>query len=67
MGALDLTTVFSIAIETVEGVREYHGGCGEWTEMVVMYANGRGSDVQRMRQDTRKRQKLALLANPSSA
>jgi len=67
MDALDLTSVFSIAIETLEGVREYHGRCGESTEIFVMYANGRASGIQRIRQDTRKQPKLALLANLSGA
>jgi hypothetical protein len=62
MDALDLTTAFSIAIETLQSVRECPGGCGESTEIMVMYANGRASDVQHIRRATQKQRKLALSA-----
>jgi hypothetical protein len=63
MDSLDLTTVFSIATDTVESVRECLGGCGEFTEVMVMYANGRASSVERIRRDTWKQQTLAVLGN----
>lgn len=67
MESLDLTTVFSIAIETVDTVRVRHGRCGESTEIIVMYANGSVSDVQRMGKDARKLRKLAHSAGLSGA
>lgn len=67
MDSLDLSTVFSIATETIESVREYLGGCGESTEVMVIYANGRASAVQRLRRDTGKYRTLALLGNLAGA
>jgi hypothetical protein len=67
MDSLDLTTVFSIATETVESVREYVGGCGDSMEIMVMYANGRASPVQRIRRDTGKQRTLALLGSLAGA
>ena len=61
MDSLDLTTVFAIATDTVESVRECLGGCGDSTEIMVMYANGRASAVQRLRRDTRRQHTLTLL------
>lgn len=60
MDALDLTTVFSIATETLESVRECHPACGKSSEMVVMYADGHVSDVQRIPHDTRSQRSMAL-------
>jgi hypothetical protein len=67
MDSLDLTTVFSIATETIETVRDYVGGCGDSTEIMVMYANGRASAVQRIRRDTSKHRTLALLGSLAGA
>lgn len=67
MDSLDLSTVFSIATETIESVREYLGGCGESTEIMVIYANGRTSPVQRIRRDTGKQRTLALLGSLAGA
>ncbi len=67
MDSLDLTTVFAIATETVESVRECLGGCGDSTEIMVMYANGRASGVQRIRCDTRRHHTLTLLGNLAGA
>ena len=63
MESLDLTTVFSIATDTVESVRDCLGGCGDSIEIMVMYANGRASPVQRIRRDTGKQRTLALLGS----
>jgi hypothetical protein len=63
MDSLDLTTAFAIATEAVEAVRDGLGGCGESTEVMVLYANGRASDVQRIRRDTTKQRTLALLGH----
>jgi len=60
MDALDLTSVFSIALETLEGVREHHRSCGESAEIIVMYANGCVSDVQRMHQNTQNQREYCL-------
>jgi hypothetical protein len=57
MDSLDLSTVFSIAIETLEGVRECLDGCGESTEVVVMYANGCASELQLLRQDIQQQRR----------
>ena len=62
MDSLDLTTVFSIAVETLEGIRATSPACGESGEMVVMYADGHVSDVQHMAHDTRKGRNAALTA-----
>jgi hypothetical protein len=48
MDSVDMTTAFSIATQTVQAVRQCPGGCGEATEVIVMYANGRSSNVQRI-------------------
>ena len=60
MDTLDLTTVFSLASQTLAGIRARHNGCGESSEMVVMYADGHVSDVQRIPHDTRRKRDLAL-------
>lgn len=72
MDAQDLTSVFSIAIETLEGVRKYHGGCGKSTEIIVLHANGHASDVQLIRQDTREHreyclERISALSAPSAS
>jgi len=67
MESLDLTTVFSIATDTVESVRDCLGGCGDSIEIMVMYANGRASPVQRIRRDTGKHRTLALLGSLAGA
>ena len=46
MDSLDLTTVSSIANETLKRIRESLDGCGGSTETLVMYANGRMTDVR---------------------
>ena len=48
MDSVDMTTAFSIATQTVQAVRQGPGGCGEATEVIVMYANGRSTNVQRI-------------------
>jgi hypothetical protein len=63
--SLDLTTVFTIATETVDGVRECVDGCGASIEIIVMYANGRASDVQRLGRDTQHERTLSLLGHLS--
>jgi hypothetical protein len=67
MDSLDLTTVFSIATETLEAVRTSTGGGGGSIEIMVMYANGRASDVQRIHRDSSKERKLAFLGHLSGA
>jgi hypothetical protein len=67
MDTLDLTTVFEIAIEAVEGARGYPGGCGPVTELAVMYANGRTSNVQHVHQDNHMQRKKAVLEHLASA
>lgn len=67
MDSLDLATVFSIATETIESVREYLGGCGDSTEIMVMYANGRTSAVQRICRHTVKQRTLHLLGSLAGA
>jgi hypothetical protein len=60
MDSLDLTTVFSMAVETFERVREHHADVGESTEILVIYANGRASDVQRIRDETRNQREYCM-------
>lgn len=48
MDALDLRSVFAIAAETLDGVREFCEGCVDWAEILVLYANGRKSGVERI-------------------
>jgi hypothetical protein len=67
MESLDLATIFAIATETIESVREYVGGCGDSTEVMVLYANGRASTVQRICRHTAKRRTLDLLGNLAGA
>ncbi len=61
MDAPNLTTVFSIATDTLEGI-EYHGGRRESYEVVVMCANGRMPHIQLIRQVTWKQRELVLSA-----
>jgi hypothetical protein len=67
MGALDLTTVFSIATETLESVREYSRDSNDTVEIIIMFANGRASEVRHIHQGACRREKLALLADLSVA
>ena len=67
MESLDLATVFTIATETIESVREYLGGCGDSTEVMVLYASGRASTVQRICRHTAKRRTLDLLGSLAGA
>jgi hypothetical protein len=60
MDALDLATVFSIATDTLEGIRACNDKCGRSSEMAVMYADGHVSHIQRMSQDTHKQREVAL-------
>ncbi|SRR6266511_2823532 len=60
MDVLDLSTVFDIATETLKAIRSAHSECGKSSEMVVMYADGHVSDVQRIPHDTRKERDAAL-------
>jgi hypothetical protein len=59
---LDLTTVFSMAADTLRGVREADAHCGPCSEMVVMYADGRMSDVQVIPDDSHRQRTIALTA-----
>jgi len=67
MDALDLQSVFAIAAETLDGVRDSCEGCAECAEILVLYANGRKSGVQRIGQGGRELPELALLANQGLA
>jgi hypothetical protein len=62
MDSLDLNTVFSIAVETLDGIRAVHPTCGKGSEIVVMYADGHVSDVQHLVRDTPKKREAALAA-----
>jgi hypothetical protein len=62
MDALDLATVFSIATDTLDGVRACNEKCGVSSEMAVMYADGHVTDIQRIPHDTHKQRKVALAA-----
>ena len=62
MDTLDLSTVFSIAADTLERIRATRAECGKCSEMVVMYADGHVSEVQRIQQDNRKKRLMALSA-----
>jgi len=63
MDALDLRSVFAIAAETLDGIRECCEGCAECAEILVLYANGRKSGVQRLWQGRRELPELAPPAN----
>jgi hypothetical protein len=67
MDALDLRSVFAIAAETLDGVRDSWEGCAECAEILVLYANGRMSGVQRIWQGRRELPELAPLANHAHA
>ena len=60
MDGLDLSTVFAIAIDALDGIRACDERCGRSSEMVVMYADGHVSEVQRIPHDTRKECQTAL-------
>ena len=62
MDTLDLIHVFSIATETLDVIRATYPECGKCSEMVVMYANGHLSDVQRMANESPKKRNAALTA-----
>ncbi len=63
MDALDLRSVVAIAAETLDGIREFCQGCPECAEILVLYANGRKSGVERIWPGRRELPELALLAN----
>jgi len=63
MDALDLRSVFALAAETLDGVREFCEGCPECVEILVLYANGRKSGVQRLSQGRRELPELELPGN----
>jgi hypothetical protein len=67
MDALDLKSVFSMATETLDCVRESRDGCGEFTEIYVLYANGRASGVQLIGQGTCELLEWAPRANVMGA
>jgi hypothetical protein len=54
MDELDLTTVFSIAVDALEAIRSCLDECGKATDMVVLYADGHASDVNRMLHDSQR-------------
>jgi hypothetical protein len=54
--------VFSIATDTLDGVRACNEKCGVSSEMAVMYADGHVSDIQRIPHDSHKERKVALAA-----
>jgi hypothetical protein len=60
LNELDLTTVFSIAADTLTGVREGHKGCGRSSEMIVVYADGQVSAVHLMPHDSPKQRAVTL-------
>jgi len=60
MDGLDLTAVFSIAVDALAGIRGSLDGCGESTEMVVLYADGHASVVNRMPHDSERLRAAAL-------
>jgi hypothetical protein len=62
MDGLDLSTVFEIAVDALEGIRICDERCGKSSEMVVMYADGHVSAVQRIPHDTPKECRTALAA-----
>lgn len=59
MDSLDLTTVTSIANEALKHIRETFDGCGGLTESLVMYANGRATDVKFVRHAVKKQGKVS--------
>jgi hypothetical protein len=64
MDALDLRSVFAIAAETLDGVREFCEGCSKCGEILVLYANGRKSGVQRLWHGRRELPELELPGRP---
>jgi hypothetical protein len=67
MDALDLRSVVVIAAETLDGVREFCEGCPKCAEIMVLYANGRKSGVERIWPGRRELPALALLTNRAPA
>jgi hypothetical protein len=61
MDSVNLSTAFAIGTDALEAVRAHCPKCGDCIEVVVMYGNGRVSDVQCMRPDTRRERTLGLL------
>ena len=61
MDSLDLTTVFAIAVDALDGIRAAHDGCGESSELAVLYADGHVSDVKRIPHGTRQERNVALM------
>jgi hypothetical protein len=59
---LDLSTVFSIAVDTLDGIRAVNDGCGASSEMAVMYADGHVTEVQRISPDAAMQREVALAA-----
>jgi hypothetical protein len=67
MDALDLRSVVAIAAETLDGVREFCEVCPECTEILVLYADGRKSGVERIWPGRRELPELALPENRAPA
>jgi hypothetical protein len=64
LNGLDLTSVFSLALDAVEGVRRQQPGrSGAATSIVVLYANGHVSEVAEIGDHTRRQRKLAAVAD----
>lgn len=57
---LDLTTMFSIAVDALERVRGDLETCGKSTEAIVLYADGHASDVSRVVHDSERLRTAAL-------
>jgi hypothetical protein len=57
---LNLTNVFSIAADALGGIRRGQVGCGEFNEMVTVYADGNVSRVQWMSEDSANQRIVAL-------
>jgi hypothetical protein len=57
---LNLTTVFSVAADTLTGVRDAHEACGASSELIVMYADGQVSAVQLMSHDSPTQRAVTL-------
>ena len=57
---LNLTTVFSIAVDALAGVRAGRDECGRCNEMIVVYACGHVSNVISMFNDSQKQRAVTL-------
>ena len=66
MEALDLRSVFAIAAETLDGVRDFSEECAECAEILVLYANGCNSGVQRIWQGIRELPELGAPGESST-